>query len=228
VLQQIVEDCAKHMGFEKNQYLAIEHRDTAHQHLHIVANRVGFDGKTINDSNSYKRMAEFCRQTELKYGLKSVLSPRRFLSEELRNLPRNDSRKQALKSVIVDALWSAKSYEHFERVMKEKGYQIEKGRGIAFIDKKGVRTKGSEVGYPLSKIERILGYAIRIHGKELNHQTNQHPGSEKSSITTEGKEQQKALSETLQNVLHPEDKTIPISSDLLPKKKKKKRRSIHL
>jgi hypothetical protein len=30
---------------------------------------------------------------------------------------------------------------------------LERGRGIAFTDKKGVRTKGSEVGFALSKIE---------------------------------------------------------------------------
>lgn len=35
--------CARDMGFENNQYVAIQHHDTNHQHLHIVANRVGFD-----------------------------------------------------------------------------------------------------------------------------------------------------------------------------------------
>src|SRR6187399_3286534 len=90
-LQQVVEDCAKYMGFDENQYLAVEHLDTKHQHLHIVANRVGFDGHTLSDSNSYKKIAEFCRQTELKYGLKLVLSPKRFLPAELRQIPRNDT-----------------------------------------------------------------------------------------------------------------------------------------
>ena len=40
--------------------------------------------------------------------------------------------------------------------MKEKRYQIIKGRGIAFIDDKKVYVKGSELGYPLKTIERIL------------------------------------------------------------------------
>lgn len=35
-LMGIVEDCAKDMGFEKNQFIAVHHKDTKHQHLHIV------------------------------------------------------------------------------------------------------------------------------------------------------------------------------------------------
>lgn len=40
-LINIVQDCAKDFGFENNQFVAITHNDTGHQHLHIVANRIG-------------------------------------------------------------------------------------------------------------------------------------------------------------------------------------------
>jgi hypothetical protein len=163
------------MGFDSNQYLAVEHLDTKHQHLHIVGNRIGFDGRTLSDSNSYKKIAEFCRQTELKYGLKQVLSPRRFLPKELRQIPRNDSRKQALETSIIDALFKANTYAHFEAMMKEKGYKIQRGRGIAFIDQKGVRTKGSEVGFSLNRVQKILGLKTqRIEFKQVNQNTVHH------------------------------------------------------
>ena len=42
-LMEMCEHCAKEMGFEKNQYVAVHHLDTKHQHIHIVANRIGFD-----------------------------------------------------------------------------------------------------------------------------------------------------------------------------------------
>src|SRR5688500_13917207 len=35
-LMQMSEDCAKELGFENNQFIAIVHGDTDHQHLHIV------------------------------------------------------------------------------------------------------------------------------------------------------------------------------------------------
>ncbi|MGY0039333.1 relaxase/mobilization nuclease domain-containing protein [Pedobacter sp. NJ-S-72] len=60
---------AKEFEFDQNQFVVITHADTEHEHLHIVGNRVGYDGKTASDSNSYKRMAEFCREMEKVYHL---------------------------------------------------------------------------------------------------------------------------------------------------------------
>lgn len=57
------------MGFEKNQYIAVEHIDTNHQHVHIVANRVGFEGGVVSDSNNYRQMAQFCRKMEQQLNL---------------------------------------------------------------------------------------------------------------------------------------------------------------
>lgn len=42
-LAALVEDIALELGIMRYQYVAIQHSDTVHQHLHIVANRVGFD-----------------------------------------------------------------------------------------------------------------------------------------------------------------------------------------
>jgi hypothetical protein len=96
----MVTDCARELGFEKNQYLAVLHKDTRHQHLHIVTNRIGFDGKTLSDSNNYKKIAAYCRKMEEKYQMQKVLSPGRFLSKELKKMPRMDARKDQLKSDI--------------------------------------------------------------------------------------------------------------------------------
>ena len=46
-LSEIAHECARQMGFENNQYIAVYHKDTKHQHVHIIVNRVGFDGKTV-------------------------------------------------------------------------------------------------------------------------------------------------------------------------------------
>ena len=119
-LMEICEDCARKMGFENNQFIAAVHKDTDHLHLHIVANRIGFDKRTVSDSNSYKKIAAFCRETELKYNLKQVLSPRRYLSKELRAIPRFDARKEMLRNDIREALLSGKNFDGFLAVMKEK------------------------------------------------------------------------------------------------------------
>lgn len=155
-LVEMVEGCAKDFGFENNQYVAIGHCDTGHQHLHIVANRIGLDGKTVSDSNSYKKMASFCRKMELKYNLQQVLSPTAFLSQDQRYLPRLDQRKERLKEYINNCLSASRTFSQFEERMRAGGYQVFTGRGIAFLDDKGVNVKGSEVGFSLSRIHRVL------------------------------------------------------------------------
>jgi Relaxase/Mobilisation nuclease domain len=154
--REIGRECAKEFGVSDNQYLAILHKDTAQPHIHIVANRVGFDGKAAKDSNSYRRMAELCRKMERRYQLKEVLSPNAFLPKERQGLRRSDERKEKLGSDIRNTLRKVSDFPAFEWYMKTLGYQVEKGRGIAFIDDKKVRTKGSEFGFSLVVIEKAL------------------------------------------------------------------------
>src|SRR5690242_10575366 len=161
-LMEVAEQCAKDFGFENNQYVSVLHKDTEHQHLHIVANRIGFDKKTVSDSNSYQKTAAFCRKMELKYNLQQVLSPRRYLSKEQRLLPRSDERKKALAQAIRNSVSNSKDLDHFIRIMQSKGYKVVKSRGISFIDDKKVKIKGSEVGYSLQKLEQHLGFEYRL------------------------------------------------------------------
>ena len=104
----IAAELAKAFRFEDNQYVVVAHNDTRHEHLHVVVNRIGYDGKTASDSNSYKRMAEFCRKMERAHGLTKVLSPNRFLTRQERlqsaQAPRVDNRKEKLKQQLKAAL----------------------------------------------------------------------------------------------------------------------------
>ncbi|WP_205513021.1 relaxase/mobilization nuclease domain-containing protein [Longitalea arenae] len=155
-LIEMAQACTEAFKVDQNQFAVVLHKDTRAQHIHIVANRVGYDGKVASNSNSYLRMANLCRKLELKYHLKQVLNPRAFLSKEQRMIPRQNARMDKLKESIRQVLQQVKTLEQFEHKMKSLGYQVLKGRGIAFIDDKKVKFKGSEVGYSLMTIERIL------------------------------------------------------------------------
>jgi hypothetical protein len=71
-------------------------------------------------------------------------------------LPRQDIRKEALKEAIAKFLKQSTTMKEFQNKITAKGYEIELGRGIAFTDAQAVRFKGSQVGYPLLKIEKQL------------------------------------------------------------------------
>ena len=147
---------AKDFGVSDNQYISILHKDTNEQHIHLVANRVGYNGKAVSTSNNFLTMDKFCRKLEIKYELQQVLSARRFLSPEQRLLPRHDIRKEKLKTDILQTLRQVNHFDAFQKAMEKLGYNVIKGRGILFIDDKKVRIKGSEAGFSLGKIEKIL------------------------------------------------------------------------
>jgi Relaxase/Mobilisation nuclease domain len=165
-LAEVGRAAAEEFGLSKNQWVCILHKDTKEQHIHVVGNRVGYDGKVASDSQNYPRMAKLCRRLEIKLNLKQVLSPRPFLSQKERQIPRLDQRKERLKRDIREALKGSRAYPEFEKKMRQKGYVVDKGRGIAFEDNKKVRIKGSEVGYSWRTIETILERQRRLELKQ--------------------------------------------------------------
>ncbi|RYE59199.1 MAG: relaxase/mobilization nuclease [Sphingobacteriales bacterium] len=63
-------------GFNNNQYFIFRHFDADHPHLHLLVNRIGFDGSVVSDSNNYKRSEAILRQLEHKYDLMGVAPSR--------------------------------------------------------------------------------------------------------------------------------------------------------
>ena len=245
-LMQLCQDCARDMGFENNQYVAIHHKDTDHQHLHIVANRIGFDKRTVSDSKNFQKIAEYCRRMELKFNLTPVLSPRQFLPKEQRHIPRQDGRKEQLKRDIQQALQQVNNYQQFEQKMKVLGYQVLKARGISFIDDKKVKIKGSEVGFSLMKIEKILALKKEIESKELvnefqqevlqkqQRKDTQQPLSANQKLSFKKQESvskivlQKQIPEFIYAIVKPENMAEQFIPGLLKKRRFKKRRKPNL
>lgn len=245
-LMQLCQDCAKDMGIENNQYVAIHHKDTNHQHLHIVANRIGFDKRTVSDSNNFQKMASYCRKMELKFNLTQVLSPRKFLPKEQWNIPRQDGRKEQLKKNIQQTLQHVNNYQQFELKMKALGYRVLKARGISFIDDKKVKIKGSEVGFSLMKIEKILSLKKESESRETikefeqevlqkQHDKNiRQPFSAtpkqvfKKQETTPKMGFQKQITELIDNLIKPENISEQFIPGLLKKRRVKKRRKPNL
>ncbi|WP_431215147.1 relaxase/mobilization nuclease domain-containing protein [Puia sp. P3] len=130
---EIGREAAKEFGVADHQYICVLHKDTKEPHIHIAANRVGFDGKVASDSNSYKRMAALCRRLEKQYGLKQVLSPRAFLSREDRLLPRHDKRKERLRENIRQTLNQVSQFSEFQKKMEDLGYESSKAGGSPLL-----------------------------------------------------------------------------------------------
>lgn len=90
---QIGERYLKEMGFGKSQFVIIRHTDTAHEHIHIVASRIGLDGKVVSDSYDYKRSEKVIRNLESDFGLTPVRSSR----DTLRKAPKTRELRKAIE-----------------------------------------------------------------------------------------------------------------------------------
>src|SRR5690625_4445156 len=69
---------AEKMGLKDFAWVAVRHLDTddRHPHLHVAVCRVSpLTGKTLSDSQSYKKGMQICREAERKYNLKHVNNP---------------------------------------------------------------------------------------------------------------------------------------------------------
>jgi hypothetical protein len=76
---QIGQDYLRDSGFTQHQYIMFRHHDAGHPHLHILVNRIGYDGKVLSDSNDFARCEEILRRLEKKYNLAEVISSRQAI-----------------------------------------------------------------------------------------------------------------------------------------------------
>ncbi len=71
-LLAIAHDYLKESGYTNNQYMVFRHHDAGHPHIHLLVNRISFDGTVVSDSNNFKKSEAVLRNLELKYGLTQV------------------------------------------------------------------------------------------------------------------------------------------------------------
>jgi hypothetical protein len=153
-------------------------------------------------------MAALCRRLEKQYKLQEVLSPKDRL------LPRQDQRKEKLKTDIRQTLEKVRNYAEFEQRMQTLGYKLVKGRGISFIDDKKVKTKGSEVGFSLSKMEKILTLKQEMATKQAEQKRYEaafrHDNTEQKTLS----HAQKILRKTQQVVYIERSPIVPVIKEL--------------
>ncbi len=88
------------MGFAEMPYLIVKHEDIDRHHVHIVALRVGTDGRCISDSNNFYRSKNICRELEKKYGLKPAEREKITPDMPIRKVdPSRDIKRQVANTV---------------------------------------------------------------------------------------------------------------------------------
>ncbi len=164
------------MGFTNNQAVYIRHRDTKHEHVHVVANRVRIDDlKVVNNWKSQQRAQQIARVIERDHGLKGPDPSKK--KEPRAKAPTRDelamaertkepSSKMMLQMILDAAMHGKPSMTEFVQRLETHGVSVyaniaSTGRvsGLAF-EYKGLKAKGSKLGraYGWSKLIRKVSY----------------------------------------------------------------------
>src|SRR5579859_350968 len=133
MMTQIGHDYLKANGFIQHQFIMFRHKDADHPHLHILVNRIGYDGKVLSDSNDYKRSETILRDLEVKYNLTRVtpskeVKARAMTKDELEMMKRTNGLSQKLKlQVIVKNLLKERrgmTTQEFIQALESKGVNV--------------------------------------------------------------------------------------------------------
>lgn len=155
-MERLAKEYMKLMGIENTQYIIVRHGNTAHPHCHIVFNRVNNDGKTISDKNDQYRNEKVCKQLKDKYNLTYGQGKDKVNVQKLKGA---EQTKYEIYHAIKDVLPKAKSWQVFEKALKQKGISIEyKHKGLT-DEVQGISFKKGEYSFKGSEVDRKFSYS---------------------------------------------------------------------
>jgi len=150
--QEIADTYIEKMGFQNSLHIVIQHRDSKHDHIHLVASRVDEDGKVISEWQSKRRAEKVMREIEEKYDLERLPLSR----EVMRTAPSRGEKEVFERTGKLSAKMSIQG--HIERALRGQPTATE------FIE--NLQRVGIEVIPNLQDTGRVSGITFR-QGKEL-------------------------------------------------------------
>lgn len=161
LMKRIAYDYLLANGFTQHQFIFFRHYDASHPHLHILVNRIGYDGKVLSDSNDFARSEKVLRELEKKYRLTQVASSKQAsrrapTKNELEMAKRTDtpSYKMQLQTIITNILNKRETLtcSQFIKTLQEQGVRPKFNiattghvSGISY-DFQGLLITGSKLG----------------------------------------------------------------------------------
>jgi hypothetical protein len=198
------------MGLDANQYLITRHLDTEHEHVHLLVNRVRFNGEVTSDSHDYRRQEILMRAIERDYSLQPVLpsikAERHAATKgEIEQGLRTGiaSTRQRLQQLCDGAATTSRSYSDYGERLEAAGVEVvpvtqlggAKLSGLSYrLD--GVMMKGSDLGKgysPAGLAKRGVKYEknrdLAAVGRQREREEHRNPGdADRSAAPGEDRE----------------------------------------
>src|SRR5450755_1560392 len=156
----ITEIAGKYLGglnIRNTQYAIVKHTDKAHLHVHLIANMVNYEGKSIADNWIALRAKKQAQKLTLEYKLEQGLSKKLSLTH-YQNLREPEQHLYKIYAAVRQNLRTSRSLDELEQKLSSLGIEMQyKYRGQT-NEKQGVSFRLGEYCFKGSQIDRQFSY----------------------------------------------------------------------
>lgn len=153
---EIAQEYMAKMGYGHTQVLMVRHFDREHPHMHLILNRIDFNGKRVSDQNERFRSTQVCKELTRRHGL--------YMSSGKENVKRNRLREpDATRYRIYDALVKnvrlSASWTELESRLRADGVEVGYKTKGATSQVEGIRFTANEFTFNGSRVDKQFSYS---------------------------------------------------------------------
>lgn len=183
--ENIVFSHLEKMGIDKDnhQFVVVRHNDTEHDHVHILLNKVGFDGKVYHPQNDVFKIMKSTNELEQEYNLNQTKTfksdfdhskPTDFKDEIVRDLSLYTNKKddKSFKG-FLDFLTSKRIkaiFNYSKKTNKVSGVSFQKGseifKGSDLNKRFGWKNISKKLGYTAQDFEDLDNYSKELKARD--------------------------------------------------------------
>jgi len=155
-MMEIAKEYIQMMGYGNTQYLMVRHTDREHPHLHLILNRVDFDGKRISDQNERIRNIKVTQELTRRHGL--------FISSGKDNVKRHrlqgyEKTKYEVNDALKKHVPISKSWNELEAKLRREGIGVEFKYNGSTDQVQGVKFTKDNTSFNGSKVDKQFSYS---------------------------------------------------------------------
>jgi len=150
---KLIQDYAKALNLDKNQYVAYKHTDTEVPHFHFIANLINETTEKSTTLSHYKlKHLTFCELQEKKYNLTVAVKPENIIPYKETTIIKNDNLQiDFLRIIIQQNLKKSKNFKDFQNRMQIDKIKVYlNGSGVSFITHDKSKFSGSKISRKFS------------------------------------------------------------------------------
>ena len=121
ILGQLVNDYLQRMGYDDNQFVAFRHYDKEHPHVHVIVNRVNFNGKCTKDAHEKDKNVKVCKDLTQKFGLYIASGKEAVKVQRLRTM---DAIRYQMMHAVKKSLQVSGNWKDFEKELAILGIRL--------------------------------------------------------------------------------------------------------